>query len=88
VISFSLAYPTEAPRALLRKLDRLLSDLEDLNLNEMTHLPIRVGSDLQGLGVSDPYRRSIPDLIDRVFELQEPVLQALRGHRGTPRPAA
>ena len=75
-------YPKEAPRTRLRKLDRLLDDLEDLNLAEMTHLPIRVGSDLQGFGVSDPYRRTISELIDQVFELQVPLLQALRDGHG------
>jgi hypothetical protein len=62
-------------------LDRLLEDLEDLNLKDMTYLPTRVGSDLQGFGVTDPYRWSIAELIDQVFDLQAPVLEYLRARR-------
>jgi hypothetical protein len=69
---------TESPRYRLRRLDFLLEELEDLIFRDMTHLPVRVGSALQRVGVSDPYRWSIPDLLDRIFELQEPILAILR----------
>jgi hypothetical protein len=88
-VAFSLrVHPSGPPRSRLRELDRLLDDLEDLNLNDMTHLPIRIGCDLQDLGITDPYRKSISDLIDRVFELQEPLLQTLRANRGLSRLSA
>lgn len=69
-----------APRRQLRMLDRLLNSLEELNLNDMTCVPTRVGGDLQQYGVDDPYRCSITELIDKVFELQQPVLERLRAH--------
>ena len=78
---YSFAYRSEAFRTRLRKLDRLLDDLEDLNLRDMNHIPTRVGSDLQDCGVNNPYRWSIAELIDRVFELQEPLLETLSTRR-------
>ncbi len=69
---------TESPRYRLRRLDFLLEELEDLIFRDMTQLPVRVGSALQRVGVSDPYRWSITDLLDRIFELQEPILAVLR----------
>ena len=68
------------PRRQLRVLDRLLDELEDLNLNGMTCVPTRVGGDLQRHGVDDPYRWSITELIDKVFDLQQPLLERLRAH--------
>jgi hypothetical protein len=72
--------PQGAPRRQLRRLDGLLDALEELNLNDMTCVPTRVGGDLQHYGVADPYRLSIPELIDKVFELQQPLLERLRSH--------
>jgi len=67
-----------SPRDRLRQLDSILDDLEDLNLREMANIPVRLGSALIGFGIDDPYLHSITELIDRVFELQEPVLAAVR----------
>ena len=67
-----------SPRDRLRQLDALLEDLEDLNLQDMAHVPVRIGSALMDLGVDDPYTLTITELIDRVFDLQEPVLVAVR----------
>jgi hypothetical protein len=86
VVAYTLVH-SDPPRIRLRKLDRLLDDLEDLNLNEMTHLPNRVGSALRYFGVAEPQRRSISELIDEVFELQEPLLETLRTRRSAPRAA-
>jgi hypothetical protein len=69
---------TESPRYRLTRLDFLLEELEELIFRDMTQLPVRVGSALQRVGVSDPYLWSIPDLLDRIFELQEPILALLR----------
>jgi hypothetical protein len=66
------------PRDRLHQLDALLDDLEDLNLNDMGDLPVRIGTTLMDLGVDDAYTLSITALIDRVFDLQEPVLAAVR----------
>jgi hypothetical protein len=78
MVAYPLGEFEETPRHRLRRLDFLLEELEDLNLRDMSNLPVRVGSALQRFGVEDPYRRSIPELIDRVFDLQEPVLAMLR----------
>jgi hypothetical protein len=67
-----------SPGDRLRQLDAVLDDLEDLNLRDLANLPVRVGSALMDLGIDDPYIHSITELIDRVFELQEPVLAAVR----------
>lgn len=56
----------------------MLEALEDLNLRDMTSLPTRIGGELQRAGVADPYRWSITELIDVVFDLQEPLLERLR----------
>ena len=86
MVTYPSGEAADAPRYRLRRLDFLLEELEDLNLRDMTQLPIRVGSALQKVGVSDPYGWSIPDLLDRIFELQEPVLAILR-QRTIPRRA-
>ena len=62
----------------LRQLDSILDDLEDLNLGDLTEIPVRIANALIDLGVDEPYLHSITELIDRVFELQEPVLAAVR----------
>jgi hypothetical protein len=67
-----------SPRDRLRQLDSVLDDLEDLNLGDLTEIPVRIANALIDLGVDDPYVHSITELIDRVFELQEPVLAAVR----------
>lgn len=67
-----------SPRDRLLQLDGLLDDLEDLNLRDLVDLPVRIGSALMDLGVDDPYLLTVTELIDRVFDLQEPVLAAVR----------
>ena len=83
--SYLAVQTSHAPRRQLRILDRLLDELEDLNLNGMTCVPTRVGGDLQRNGVDDPYRWSISELIDKVFDLQQPVLERLRTDSRTAR---
>ena len=67
-----------SPRNRLNQLDAVLDDLEDLNLREIVEIPPRVGNALADLGVDNPYAQSVNELIERVFELQEPVLAAVR----------
>jgi hypothetical protein len=67
-----------SPRIKLRHLDGLLDDLEDLNLREIVEIPVRLGSSLVDLGVDNPYTQTVNELIERVFELQEPILAAVR----------
>ena len=78
MVAYPLEDAPEPPRHRLRRLDFLLDELEDMNVRQVTHLPVRVGRALQKVGVNDPYLWTISDLIDRIFELQEPVLKMLR----------
>ena len=71
-------------RDLLSRLDAVLDELEGLNLRGMTHLPVRLGNQLIEFGIDDPYDKTVTDLIDRVFELEEPLLSMVRLR---PRPA-
>lgn len=75
----------EMSRIHLTLLDFILDELEDLNVKGRTRISVRVCSDLKRMGVDQPNRWSITELIDRVFELQEPVLRRLRERR-RPRP--
>lgn len=75
-----------SPRSRLRQLDAALDDLEDLNLREVVEIPPRVGNALVDLGVDDPYAQSVNELIERVFQLQEPVLAAVRLRSARSRP--
>jgi hypothetical protein len=65
-------------RERLRELDAMLDELESLNLRGMSYLPVRVGAALIRLGITDPYAWSIPELIDRIFDLEEPLLATMR----------
>jgi hypothetical protein len=66
-----------SPRERLYRLDRLLDQLERLNLTGQKNLPVRIGDELRGLGLYDVYNWQIPELIERVFELQEPLLTVI-----------
>jgi hypothetical protein len=61
-------------RRQLRKLDELLDQLEQLNLHEQTQVPIRLTRRLQDLGIRDWAGASVNELIERVLNLQEPLL--------------
>ena len=55
----------------------MLDELETLNLRGLSYLPVRLGAGLVDLGVTDPYAWTIPELIDRIFDLEEPVLTVI-----------
>ena len=64
-------------------LDRLLDALEDLNLREIPRPSIELAQRLERAGVFMSRGHTIPDLIERVFERQAPLLimrRQLRGH--------
>ena len=63
-----------ARNATLRYLDDLLERLEQLNLNNRTDLPEDLARELGTLGVERPYSLTIPELIEHVWDLQEPHL--------------
>jgi hypothetical protein len=66
-------------RRRLRRIDTLLEQLENLNLFNCRHLPERLVEQLEHLGIDDPYANSITGLIDRVFELEQPLLELIHG---------
>ena len=65
-------------RVHLRRLDHLLDELEELNLNNERRVPSQLANALESEGVQDADMTSVTDLIDRVFDMQEPVLRRIR----------
>jgi hypothetical protein len=76
--TYTAAQLDDAPRTRLRQLDAVLGDLEELNLNDVSTLPVSVGSVLISLGIDHPYAGTITDLIDLVFEEQAKVMTEIR----------
>jgi hypothetical protein len=66
--------PREERRTRLRRLDDLLEALEILNLNDASLLPPAVAQRLTELGVEAPETRTLPDLIEQVWKVQEKFL--------------
>jgi hypothetical protein len=64
----------EDRRRNLRRLDDILEALEQLNLRDETQLPPHLHNRLLELGVENPDRHSISELIERVWALQQPFL--------------
>ena len=61
-------------RSSLRRLDDILDALEQLNLHDRTELTEDLAESLVLLGVDDPYGLPIPQLIERVWAMQQPYL--------------
>ncbi len=61
-------------RSSLRRLDDILDALEQLNLHDRTELTEGLAESLVLLGVDDPYGIAIPQLIERVWAMQQPYL--------------
>jgi hypothetical protein len=61
-------------RSSLRRLDDILDTLEQLNLHDRTELTQNLAESLVLLGVDDPYNIPIPQLIERVWAMQQPYL--------------
>jgi hypothetical protein len=61
-------------RSSLRRLDDILDTLEQLNLHDRTELTQNLAEALVLLGVDDPYGIPIPQLIERVWAMQQPYL--------------
>jgi hypothetical protein len=80
---YSLSGFDDVARIRLWRLDRLLDHLEELNLRDRKRVSTRVGIALQDVGIENPQARSVSELMDRVFELQEPLLKMMgtRPHR-------
>jgi hypothetical protein len=61
-------------RSSLRRLDDILETLEQLNLHDRTELPDAVAEALVLLGIETPHDVPIPQLIERVWAMQQPYL--------------
>ena len=61
-------------RGSLRRLDDILESLEQLNLHDKTDLPDHVAEALVMLGIEQPHSIAIPQLIERVWAMQQPYL--------------
>ena len=61
-------------RSSLRRLDDILDALEQLNLHDRTELTEGLAESLVLLGVDDPYGLPIPQLIEKVWAMQQPYL--------------
>jgi hypothetical protein len=58
----------------LRRLDDILETLEQLNLHDKTDLPDHVAEALVLLGIDAPHSIPVPQLIERVWAMQQPYL--------------
>jgi hypothetical protein len=58
----------------LRRLDDILETLEQLNLHDKTELTDNVAEALVLLGIESPHDVPIPQLIERVWAMQQPYL--------------
>ena len=61
-------------RSSLRRLDDILDTLEQLNLHDRTELTQSLAESLVLLGIDDPFSIPIPQLIERVWAMQQPYL--------------
>jgi len=61
-------------RSSLRRLDDILETLEQMNLHDRTELNDQLAERLILLGIDRPHSIAIPQLIERVWALQQPHL--------------
>ena len=61
-------------RSGLRRLDDILETLEQLNLHDKTELPDHVAEALVLLGIDGPHKIPVPQLIEKVWAMQQPYL--------------
>jgi hypothetical protein len=64
-------------RQVLRRLDDILETLEQLNLHDRTELTDFAAERLVMLGIKNPYSIPIPQLIERVWAMQQPFLTTI-----------
>ncbi|MGI8608386.1 MAG: hypothetical protein ACR2MY_04045 [Candidatus Dormibacteria bacterium] len=62
-------------RAQLQRLDRVLDQLERLNLEESNRIGGDLRRDLEEAGIRIPAKPNVSELIERVWELQEEFLE-------------
>jgi hypothetical protein len=61
-------------RGTLRRLDDILETLEQMNLHDRTELSDNLAERLILLGIDHPHRIPVPQLIERVWAMQQPYL--------------
>jgi hypothetical protein len=61
-------------RSTLRRLDDILETLEQMNLHDRTELTDQLAERLVMLGVERPHSIPVPQLIERVWAMQQPYL--------------
>jgi hypothetical protein len=64
-------------RQVLRRLDDILETLEQLNLHDRTELTDFAAERLVMLGIKEPHNIPIPQLIERVWAMQQPFLTTI-----------
>lgn len=64
----------EERRSSLRRLDDILETLEQMNLHDRTELSDSLAERLIMLGIERPHTIPVPQLIERVWALQQPHL--------------
>ena len=64
-------------RQSLRRLDDILETLEQLNLHDHTELTDYAAERLVMLGIREPHSIPIPQLIERVWAMQQPYLTTI-----------
>lgn len=64
-------------RQVLRRLDDILETLEQLNLHDKTELTDFAAERLVLLGIKDPHNIPIPQLIEKVWAMQQPFLTTI-----------
>ena len=61
-------------RGTLRRLDDILETLEQMNLHDRTELSDQLAERLILLGIDRPHSIAVPQLIERVWAMQQPYL--------------
>lgn len=61
-------------RLTLRRLDDILETLEQMNLHDRTELNDQLAERLVMLGIERPHTIPVPQLIERVWAMQQPYL--------------
>lgn len=61
-------------RLTLRRLDDILETLEQMNLHDRTELNDQLAERLVMLGIERPHTIAVPQLIERVWAMQQPYL--------------
>jgi hypothetical protein len=61
-------------RSTLRRLDDILETLEQMNLHDRTELNDQLAERLVMLGIEHPHSIPVPQLIERVWAMQQPHL--------------